>query len=242
MTASFDDAIIGKTVNAMSGLREIQKATRRRNILTAARRLFLERGYEATTIEAIAVMAAVSAVTVYNHYRTKGGVLLAVVGQSDSLLIEKIRTLLDDPPDDLLASVLAFSKTISDHAISYLSKSIWRHVIATSVIEGSSEFGRGYEKLESALAQLLAELLEAFKTGGALSGDFDCQIAAHVLYNIHNARFVQFMSNDSAEITDLYDAIHRDMAFALRDSARPSQKLANHMIARTQGRVDPMAG
>ena len=242
MIASYDDAIIGKTVTAMSGLREIQKANRRRNILTAARRLFLERGYEATTIEAIAVMAAVSAVTVYNHYRTKGGVLLAVVGQSDSLLIEKIRTLLDDPPDDLLASVLAFSKTISDHAISYLSKSIWRHVIATSVIEGSSEFGRGYEKLEGALAQLLAELLEAFKDRGALSGDFDSQIAAHVLYNIHNARFVQFMSNDSAEITDLYDAIRRDMAFALCHSAYPSQKLADHLPVRARSRADPMSG
>jgi len=77
----------------MSGLREIRKAGRRKNILEAARRLFLERGYPATTIEAIARSAEVSAVTVYNHYRTKGGVLLAVVAQSDSLLIEKIRAI-----------------------------------------------------------------------------------------------------------------------------------------------------
>ena len=205
----------------MSGLRETQKAERRKSILDAARRLFLERGYEATTIEAIAETAAVSAVTVYNHYRTKGGVLLAVVGQSDSILIEKIRTILDDPPDDLLASVLAFSKTIFDHAFSYLNKPIWRHVIATSVIEGNSEFGRGFEKLESALAQLMAELLEAFKAGGTLPGDFDTQVAAHVLYNIHNARFIQFMSNDSVEVTDLYDAVHTDMAFTLWHNACP---------------------
>ncbi len=203
----------------MAGLREIQKAGRRRSIQDAARRLFLERGYEATTIEAIAEAAAVSAVTVYNHYRTKGGVLLAVVGQSDILLIEKIRALLDHPPGDLLASVTAVSETITEHAFSYLNKPIWRHVIATSVIEGGFEFGRGYEKLDDALAQLLARLLENFKADGALPGDFDCQVGGHVLYNIHNARFVQFMSNDSAEITDLYDAVHRDMAFTLRNSA-----------------------
>ena len=203
----------------MAGLREQQKAGRRRSILDAARRLFMEHGYEETTIEAIAEAAAVSAVTVYNHYRTKGGVLLAVVGQSDSLLIEKIRAILDDPPDDLLDSVMAVSRTISDHAFSYLNKPIWRHVIATSVIEGGSEFGRGYEKLDDALARLLAELLETFKASGALAADFDCQVASHVLYNIHNARFVQFMSNDSAEITDLYDAVHRDMIFTLHNSA-----------------------
>lgn len=203
----------------MAGLRETQKAGRRRSILDAARRLFLERGYEATTIEAIAEAAAVSAVTVYNHYRTKGGVLLAVVGQSDSLLIEKIRAILGDPPDDLLDSVMAVSRTISDHAFSYLNKPIWRHVIATSIIEGGSDFGRGYEKLDDALARLLSELLEIFKADGALAADFDCRVGGHVLYNVHNARFVQFMSNDSAEITDLYDTVHRDMAFTLRNSA-----------------------
>jgi len=213
-----------KTVNAMSGLREKQKAGRRRSILLAARRLFLERGYEATTIEAIAETAAVSAVTVYNHYGTKGGVLLAVVGQSDGLLIEKIRTILADPPDDLLAAMLAFSKTISDHAFSYLNKPIWRHVIATSVIEGSSEFGQGYEELDGVLVRLLAELLETFRANGALPADFDTDVAAHVLYNIHNARFIQFMSHDTAEFTDLYDAVHTDMAFTLRHTAGTPQK------------------
>ena len=203
----------------MSGLRETQKAGRRKSILDAARRLFLERGYEATTIEAIAEAAAVSAVTVYNHYRTKGGVLLAVVGQSDSLLIEKIRAILDDPPDGLLASVMAVSQTISEHAFSYLNKPIWRHVIATSVIEGGSEFGRGYAKLDDALARLLAALLEIFKANGALAADFDCPVGGHVLYNIHNARFVQFMSNDKAGIADLYDTVYRDMDFTLRNSA-----------------------
>ena len=221
------EASVGKIVNVMSGLRESQKASRRKNILDAAKRLFLERGYVATTIEAIAETAAVSAVTVYNHYRTKGGVLLAVVGQSDSLLIEKIRALIDDPPNDLLDAVMAFSETIFSHAYAYLNKPIWRHVIATSVIEGGSEFGRGYEKLDDALARLLAELLETFKRDGALAADFDSQTAGHVLYNIHNARFVQFMSDDSATIADLYGAVHSDMVFTLSNrtdaAVTPSQ-------------------
>ena len=62
-----------------------------------------------------------SAVTVYNHYRAKGGVLLA--------------------------SVTAVSETIAEHAFSYLDKPIWRHVIATSVIEGGYEFGRDHGPL-----------------------------------------------------------------------------------------------
>ncbi len=199
----------------MSGLRETQKAGRRKSIVAAARRYFLERGYEATTIEAIAEAAGVSSVTIYNHYGTKGGVLLAVVRESDVILIEKIGALSGDPPKELVAAVLAFSQTIFEHAFSYLNKAIWRHVIATSVIEGGSDFGQGFAELERDLARLLAELLDIVKAQSPPHVDFDSRTAADALYNLHNARFIQFMSNDSAEISDLYAAVRADVVFTL---------------------------
>ena len=48
----------------MAGLRENQKAGRRKRILEAARRHFLASGYDAATVEAIAETAELSAVTV----------------------------------------------------------------------------------------------------------------------------------------------------------------------------------
>jgi TetR/AcrR family transcriptional repressor of mexJK operon len=44
---------------------------KREQILTAARRLFLERGFERTSMEAIREAAAVSKPTLYNHYENK---------------------------------------------------------------------------------------------------------------------------------------------------------------------------
>jgi AcrR family transcriptional regulator len=55
--------------------RELQALATRERIATAARALFRERGYVATTIEAIAEAAGVAVPTVYSALRSKKGVL-----------------------------------------------------------------------------------------------------------------------------------------------------------------------
>ena len=205
----------------MSGLRESQKAGRRRQILKAARRHFMERGYEAATMEAIAETAEVTAVTIFNHYGTKGGVLLALVGESDSILIGKINEILADPPPNPLEAALRFSQVICRHALEYLKKPVWRHVIATDVIEGSSEFGRGYAALDRELVGLLGRLLDGLKDRGVLPQNYPCATAANVLYNLHNARFIEFMSDDEMSPEAFDELVRQDIGYAMRDGVTP---------------------
>jgi AcrR family transcriptional regulator len=61
-----------------STLRTRQAADRRLALAVAARDLFVERGYPATTMETVAARADVSLKTVYNAYATKAGLLRAV--------------------------------------------------------------------------------------------------------------------------------------------------------------------
>src|SRR5438270_8748819 len=58
--------------------RQQQAAATRRTILEAAERLFLQNGYPATTMEAIAAEAGVSLKTVYLPFSTKSGLLRAL--------------------------------------------------------------------------------------------------------------------------------------------------------------------
>lgn len=58
-----------------SPLRKQQADLTRSRILDAAQKLFSERGYAATTVEAIATEAGVATDTVYARFRTKAGVL-----------------------------------------------------------------------------------------------------------------------------------------------------------------------
>ena len=56
-----------------SPIRERQANQTRTNILDATQRLFLERGYAKTTVEAIAQEAGVAKQTVYAVFRSKNG-------------------------------------------------------------------------------------------------------------------------------------------------------------------------
>jgi len=199
----------------MSGLREHKKEGRRQRILNAAREHFRDRGYDATTIETIADSAKVSAVTVYNHYGTKGGVLLALVSRSDDLLIEKIEDLIKNPPTGPLEAVVSFSNTINEHAFSYLNREIWRHVIATSILEGNTEFGVVYRRLDESLVVQLERFLQTFKNLAALTRSCDCRTVAEVLYNVHNARFLEFIIDRTRSEAERDRLTQRDLAFAL---------------------------
>jgi AcrR family transcriptional regulator len=76
-----------------SAVRAEQARRTQTRILEAARALFLERGFAATTIAAVAEQAGVAAETVYAVYRTKAGLLDSVV---------RAAVLRDAGPDDVL--------------------------------------------------------------------------------------------------------------------------------------------
>ena len=70
--------------------RQKQAAENRRAILKAARRLFLKRGYAATTINAVSEAAGVSVETVYKAFGNKAGLLkgvfdAAIVGDNEPI-------------------------------------------------------------------------------------------------------------------------------------------------------------
>src|SRR6185437_17119394 len=62
--------------------REERARHRRQRVVDTALRLFLERGYVATTIEAIAREAAVAPATVYQAFGTKQAILARVLDQT----------------------------------------------------------------------------------------------------------------------------------------------------------------
>lgn len=64
--------------------------TRREEILQAAKELFLEQGYEATTIRRIADRVGVSAPALYLYFQDKEQMMLALCDQTFAVLIESI--------------------------------------------------------------------------------------------------------------------------------------------------------
>lgn len=69
------------------GLRELKKTRTRQAVQTAALRLFGEQGFEATTVEQIALAAEISTATFYRYYCDKEDV---VFGDDDHALVEEV--------------------------------------------------------------------------------------------------------------------------------------------------------
>ena len=73
------------------GLRERKKRATREAILDAARRLFVERGFDAVTVAEVAAAADVSEKTVFNHFATKEDLVTAGGEERRAALIEAIK-------------------------------------------------------------------------------------------------------------------------------------------------------
>ncbi len=69
---------------------------RRSEILEAAARLFLEQGYEATTVQMIADGSNVAAGTIYLHFASKEAVLAALREAFEAGLLDRVATVADE--------------------------------------------------------------------------------------------------------------------------------------------------
>jgi TetR/AcrR family transcriptional repressor of mexJK operon len=71
-------------------------------ILDTARQMFLERGYDATSLDDVAAASGVSKTTVYNNFEDKEGlfraVVLAVTDRAEQIISELAATLSGDEP------------------------------------------------------------------------------------------------------------------------------------------------
>lgn len=79
------------------GRRERKKRVRRERIYEAARQLFLERGYAATTVEQIAKAADVAQATFFNHFPSKAAVLREMTGEVSARLEAMLERELEAP-------------------------------------------------------------------------------------------------------------------------------------------------
>jgi AcrR family transcriptional regulator len=112
------------TTRPSSGVRRSQARTRlaRSAVVEAARHLFLERGYGATTVEAISELADVPPATVYRLFSSKHGILkslldVSIVGDDEDVPMAdrpQVRALLAErDPSEQLAGFVAITAHVN---------------------------------------------------------------------------------------------------------------------------------
>ena len=193
------------------GLRERQKASRRARILEVARKKFQDAGYSNVTIEDIAVDSDVSSVTVYNYFGSKAGLLLALVGKSDLILIEKLDECVKTLHQSLADAVIEYGGILRQHAMLYLQKPTWREVVSASISEGSREFGRTYSDLDGVLIQKMQAMIVELQGRGLVATKIDAAALADCMFSLQNIRFFQFIADDSMEMDTVDEKFRQDL-------------------------------
>jgi len=193
----------------MSGLRERQRADRHRRILEAAAALFRQSGYEGAKIEAIAAEAEVSVGTIYNYYRNKGDILVAIVSMEVNEVINAGRGVVASPPENVADAIDTLIGIYIDHSLIYLSKAMWRQAMATSTQQPDSPFGMTYAALDRGLTDQTCALVERLKDLGLVKPGTDVRSAGEIIFNNMNMMFIEFVKHDSMLAAELRAAIRR---------------------------------
>jgi len=193
----------------MSGLRERQRADRHRRILEAAAALFRQSGYEGAKIEAIAAEAEVSVGTIYNYYRNKGDILVAIVSMEVNEVLNAGRGVVATPPKNVADAIDTQIGIYIDHSLIYLSKEMWRQAMATSTQQPDSPFGETYAALDQGLTDQTCELIERLKGLGLVKPDSDVRSAGEIIFNNMNMMFIEFVKRENMPLNQLRAAIRR---------------------------------
>ena len=135
-------------------------------ILDAAARLFLEQGFERTTVDAIAAQAGVSKLTVYSHFEGKEGLFRALIidkcaehfGANDFVALAAL-----GPPAALQHIAQAFTTLMFHPDVVALHR-----VLATAAAHDSTMNQTFWETGPASLLAALTHLLQCFHAQGVL--------------------------------------------------------------------------
>src|SRR4051812_25172856 len=193
----------------MSGLRAKNRADRDRRILEAAAELFRTAGYEGAKIEAIAAQAEVSIGTIYNYYRNKGDILVAIVSMEVNEVLNAGRGVVAEPPRNVGDAIDTLIGIYIEHSQSYLSKEMWRQAMAISTQQPDSPFGRTYAALDMALTDQIGALISRLQQLGLVRPGIDGRAVGELLFNNMNMMFIEFVKRATATVTELRGGIRR---------------------------------
>ena len=192
----------------MSQLRSQQKARRRQQISDAALQLFVDQGFQETTIEQIAREAQVSSPTVFNYFGSKQEILLELLVQADGRAVQESRERLADYADPLDALCDLESRLVG-YALDAMPPELWRQLLP-AVLRGGDEGVAGkYQALNRRLQREIALILRELQKLGKLRADLDIELAAFLLNDYSHLQLLRLVNQSPLDLATHREQVRR---------------------------------
>ncbi|MDH3763905.1 MAG: TetR/AcrR family transcriptional regulator [Gammaproteobacteria bacterium] len=203
------------------GLRERQKAARYERILASARSLFNRLDFDDTTMAAIAAHAEVSTPTVFNYFKTKDQLLLALVLQVHHETRHRIHSFDTAASANLADAISEFLGTYTKTSLKSINRKTWRHVESTRIRLPGSDFVKKYDALTIEMFEDFYRFLEEVTRGTKLFAGSQAKSVAEMMFNQWSALFIELIRDEGATIENHVDRLHGDIKNLLDVMARP---------------------
>ncbi|HKI55642.1 MAG TPA: helix-turn-helix domain-containing protein [Trueperaceae bacterium] len=196
-------------------LRERKKADRRQRIFDAAMRLFEDRGFQATTFDAIARAAEVSRGTVFNYFPYKEAILIEYFG----LRLEALRQALQDRREQHGAAPVGELFFLFD-ALARFVESHRRLVLPLSyeLLNPDPERSRA-AYLALPLGDLLLDVLARARQEGSVREDYSRERLARTLANVYFITVMQWAAY--RQDRSIRDELRTALTLTLEGIAQP---------------------
>ena len=186
--------------------REQAEATRR-DILSAAQRLFEAHGYAATTMAAIAAEAGVALKTVYVAFETKSGLLralwhLLLRGERDDLPVGEqpwFQEVLDEPdPERQVRMTARNSRLVKQRAGALME-------ILRSAAPTDPDIATLWARIQTDFHANQRAIVESLHEKGALRPDLDVEGAADILWTLNHPNVWQLLVGERGWTADRFE-------------------------------------
>ncbi len=192
-----------------SGRRLRKKRALRDSIVSVAARLFVERGFDETRMDAISEAADIAVGTVYNYFKTKTELLVAILVEDVETFVRETRTLVSHPDHDTGVALAAVG-TVLIAAMERRPRSLWRQLFGQALID-STQLGPAYTSVERTLLGVLQTLLESQRSEGDLDQRFTVEGAAEIAFALANTLVYAYCRNDEMTSEEFAVAYSRQL-------------------------------
>ncbi|MEZ4237343.1 MAG: TetR/AcrR family transcriptional regulator [Myxococcota bacterium] len=194
-------------------LRERKRRKTVRALLDAAGALMSERGYEATSVEAVAARAEVSVGTLYNHFDSKQALLLALYVDATADVLALAEPLVAAPPDDPLVAVLDLMRLYA-RELSRLDRALLRQAIAVS-LTATPEVEAEMMGLDVQLMGQTAALVATLQARGALA-PLPVEAVTVTLYGTFMVAMLWWIAMPGADTASLERSLEEQLNIVFR--------------------------
>ncbi len=211
----------------MASKRENNRIQRRDKILNSAIQAFRENGYQNTRMETVAEMSGLAIGTLYNYYRNKGDLLLAILTLDFQEERDRIKALAEDSNLTLDTCARQVVLTFFEGSFTLVDRHMLREAIATLIHDPSTQFAKAYQKDIARFQRDLKNLFRIVAERSPDAQDIDTDFFAETLFSAVNLETILYCIGTSDDFAPHVATLNRLVDELLNPAERrPTSKHA----------------